>query len=735
MLNAPATNDNSANDNRALPDSTSSNGATENSALENRAASRNSGATARRDVPSPSPHSGDFLDVGGLLSALWRRRRLMLTTFALVLLGGVLLTARQRSVYEATCSILITSPAETSPTATDSLRGLLSGTQPRSVGTQLAIMRSYPMQRATLKRLAPDEQKIAKSYYKLDVRPQRDSDAIDIVAESYDPQVAARLANALSLEYMAQYQQQNRAQVQAATRETAQQLAAAKQRLDEASNALKNYKLANGTVDIDVETKARLGQIDRIEISLRDLQSQRAANVAEIQALKQQIAAMPQVQVIPERIVRRPALESLQNQLTQLELQRIATLRRYREGSPEIRAIDAQRKDIQNRLQTMAQTQVSSWVRSVNPVRQGLTQQIASTQSQVWAIDARVRALQNSAGQARQQQALLPEREYRLNQLKTEQAVLQQTYRILNEKYQALLVSEGAKLTTARPLAPAEAPSSPIRPRRTLNLIMSVLLGGVLAVALALLFGHIDDHLHSVDEAQKVVQLPVLAQVPWIASASGRSLLGDTSDSSLLESFRSLRANLMLAGTSIHNGTETVALPSSLLITGSREGQETSLCALNLAIVTAQSGTPVVLVDCDLRHPVLHSLLNLKSERGLTNVLSGSVGLEEALQETGVAGLRVLTGGLAVDNAAQLLDSNTARQALQNIAARAEFVIFLGAPVLSGADTQIVATISETALLVVSSEAAQGSEMAQARDSLERTGVRLLGLVWNNAKA
>ncbi|HEX8463434.1 MAG TPA: polysaccharide biosynthesis tyrosine autokinase, partial [Abditibacterium sp.] len=632
---------------------------------------------------------------------------------------------------------------------------------PRSVGTQLAIMRSYPVQRATLKRLSPQDQEVAKKYHKLDVRPQRDSEAIDIVAESYEPQVAANLANALSQEYMAQYQQQNKAQVSAGTSEVAGQLAGAKQRLDEAATALKNYKLANRTIDLSEEARAKLGQINQIEGALRDLQSQRAANRAEIEVLTRQIAAMPQVEVIPERIVRRPALETLQGQLTTLELQRIATLRRYRPGTPEVRAIEQQRRDIQARLRTMAQTQVSSWIRSVNPIRQGLVQRIASIQAQIWALDARARALQNSARLARQQQALLPEREYRLNQLSTEQAVLQQTYQVLNEKYQSLLVSEGARLASARPLAPAEPPTSPIRPRRALNLAMSLLLGIVAALALALLVDRIDDHINSAQDAAGATQLPVLSETPYIESPDERSLLGpqhqrtilvhrsDASEQrlaptgaevplSLLESYRSLRTKLMLAAPSgpragNHAGHE-VRLPHSVLVSSSREGEGKSLCALNLAIAAAHSGTKVVLLDCNLRQPTLHTLLHLPMGRGLTDVLTGSVSLEDALQETGVPNLRILTGGTLVDNAPQLLDTNAARQVLGGIVSRAEFAVLDGPSLSAGADTPILATIAETALLVVASESAEGAEVAHARDVLAQTGVHLLGLVWNNTQ-
>ncbi|RYG58126.1 hypothetical protein EON80_27470, partial [bacterium] len=201
-------------------------------------------------------YNGDTIDLGSVFSSIGRRKKLMLITALTVTVLGALWTMRQKSVYQATCSILLTTPSENSPVATDSLRSLLGATQPRSVGTQLAIMRSYPVQRAAVKALPASTQKLLEPYYKLDVQPQRDSDAIDLIAESRDPKAAADLANALSREYMLQYQQQNKAQVIAGTKEVADQLVAAKKRLNDASTALKNYKVANRTIDLGEESKA-----------------------------------------------------------------------------------------------------------------------------------------------------------------------------------------------------------------------------------------------------------------------------------------------------------------------------------------------------------------------------------------------------------------------------------------------------------------------------------------------
>jgi succinoglycan biosynthesis transport protein ExoP len=681
-------------------------------------------------------YQGDTIDLGSVFSTIWRRRRLMLKTGAIVFVVGILLMLRQKSVYQSTCSILVTAPSDNSPAVSSSLRDLLNSSQPRSVGTQLAIMRSYPVQRAAVKRLSAAEQEKASRFYTLDVHPQRDSDAIDIVAESYDPHVAAKLANSLSSEYMWQYQQQNRAQVQAGTREVAQQLAAAKRRLNEASNNLKLYKLSHGTIDLSEESKARLASIHQIEANLRDLRTDRAAKVAHVAVLSRQISSMPSVQVWPDRIVRRPEVEALRGQLNQLEIQRIATLRRYRPNSPEVQTLETQSADIRQRLKDAVQTEVSSWTRSINPVRQGLERDIASTQAGIWSIDAQVRALQQSAKQERAQEALLPEKEFRMNQLTTEQAVLQQTYQVLNEKYQSLLVSEGAKLSTARLLAPAEPSANPVRPRRALSLLMTLMMSLAIAIVAAIIADRLDDRIRTAAAAEEAAQLPVLTQIPLVEGEGVASLVGKTESSSpLLESFRVLRTQLTLTSGAAPSRGGVPALPAksvkSVLITSSREGEGKSFCALNLAVATAIAGKSVVLIDCDLRRPTLHTMLGLSGEDGLTDVIMKKVRLADAVQQTEIPGMSFLPAGSWMADSTELLDSEAARNCLRSAIASADLAILSCPPIPYFADTQIIATLADAALLVVASDEAERNDVARARELLDQTGIQTLGIVLN----
>jgi capsular exopolysaccharide synthesis family protein len=167
----------------------------------------------------------------------------------------------------------------------------------------------------------------------------------------------------------------------------------------------------------------------------------------------------------------------------------------------------------------------------------------------------------------------------------------------------------------------------------------------------------------------------------------------------------------------------------SVAITSSLPGEGKSTSALNLAIVTAISGKEVILVDCDLRRPTLHRLIGVPNKVGFTNLVSGSATLEEVLTETKIPRMRVVTSGPIPPNPPELLSSKAARAALNQIAEHAEMVIIDCPPALAMADAQIVASMSDAVIMVVSGKDAGKHEIARTSDLLFQTGARFLGVI------
>ena len=680
-------------------------------------------------VLAPRPRAGededDVVDVSQIAGMLRRRRYVLLATFLAIVALGAILTALQKPVYEATATILVSTPGEADSSRNlGPLQGILAvGAPSRTLGTQMEILRSAPLQKGARQRLTPVARYEAAQFSQVDINAVRDAEVIAVQVRGHDRTMAVALANAICDEYMDQNAAQSRDQVRSATRYVAEQLGPARARLDQAAKALRDFREKNGSIDLATESTASVTQVNQIEADQRATLAERAAATAQLQNLRSQIAGIKDGQLVPTGIVRRPEVDALRASLTQLELQRIAALRELTPRSRTVQNISAQIAIIQNRLRATAQTQAASWVKNVDPVRQAILLDAARIQGQIWGQDSRLGALQTALQQAQNEKARLPAQQYRLSQLTTEQGVLQRAYETLNDRYQSLRITEEARISNNRVLSAAQSPAAPVSPRRGINLAFATLLGIMLALALAALLDRADGRAHSGEEIEGLTQLPVLARVadqgkaqPLLATPTGV----DTHQTALLDSYRTLRAAISFAA--LQEPLRSIA------VTSVRATEDKSAAAINLAVALTLVGKRVVLVDCDLRRPSLHQRLGTsESESGLSDVLCGRVPLESALRETSVARLRVLAGGEAAPYAVELLESPALYKCLTQLASLADFVVLHASPALGAPDASLVTAVADATILVVAVAHDQKDDLERATETLAQSHSRLLG--------
>jgi succinoglycan biosynthesis transport protein ExoP len=318
----------------------------------------------------------------------------------------------------------------------------------------------------------------------------------------------------------------------------------------------------------------------------------------------------------------------------------------------------------------------------------------------------------------------LPEEEYQLAQLTTNASVLESTYVMLNEKHQALQISEQARLANARVVSPARVPLDPVSPNKKLNLALACVVGALLSIGAALAIDYIDDTLHSADDVTALTQLPVLGHVPVVDSDTQRLVARiDQRHSGLVESYRMLRSNITFSALD--------APLRSMLVTSGGMGEGKTLTACNLATVMAHDGKSVILVDTDLRRPAIHRTFGLTNETGFTSVVLGGATLDDALQSSEVPGLSVLTSGPLPPNPPEVLNSARGRQVIEAIKQRADVVIFDSPPAAALTDAQVLSSSTDGVLLVVACQETTRPIFQRAKAVLEHAGANLLGAVLN----
>lgn len=193
------------------------------------------------------------------------------------------------------------------------------------------------------------------------------------------------------------------------------------------------------------------------------------------------------------------------------------------------------------------------------------------------------------------------------------------------------------------------------------------------------------------------------------------------------EQYRTIRTNIQFSG-----ADQDI---KSLLLTSSGTAEGKSTTASNLAAVYAQQGLKVLLIDADLRKPTAHYTFRLENHAGLTNVLTRQSTLGQAVQETEVRDLYVLTSGPIPPNPSELLASNQMEELLKEMKKQFDMVIFDTPPILAVADAQILANQVDASILVVSSGKTDKEAALKAKELLVHAKSKLLGAVLNNRKA
>ncbi|MDF2057778.1 CpsD/CapB family tyrosine-protein kinase [Priestia megaterium] len=192
------------------------------------------------------------------------------------------------------------------------------------------------------------------------------------------------------------------------------------------------------------------------------------------------------------------------------------------------------------------------------------------------------------------------------------------------------------------------------------------------------------------------------------------------------EQYRTIRTNIQFSN--VDQDIKTIVVTSS----GAEEGKSTTTS--NLATVYAQQGLNVLLIDADLRKPTGHYTFRLENHIGLTNVLTRQSTLAQAVQESEIPHLSVLTSGPIPPNPSELLASAQMAELLKEMKKQFDMIIFDTPPILAVADAQILANQVDGTILVVSSGKTEKDAALKSKELLSNAQGKLLGVVLNNRK-
>ncbi|MGB7980652.1 MAG: polysaccharide biosynthesis tyrosine autokinase [Candidatus Nanopelagicales bacterium] len=276
-------------------------------------------------------------------------------------------------------------------------------------------------------------------------------------------------------------------------------------------------------------------------------------------------------------------------------------------------------------------------------------------------------------------------------------------------------------------LGEATAPLYPSAPNKRRNVALGVMAGLLLGVAAALAREKADKRLRSVEDVASRTTAPILEELPEDSNMrAGLVVMRDKPVGPLAESFRRLRANLEF----LRVGGQPIALA----VSSAEPGEGKSSIAINLAVASAKGGDRTLLIDADMRKPVIAERLGLDDTHGLSTVLSGQVRFADAVQRGGRGvGIDVLVAGPVPPNAVDLLSSAGMKNLLATLLTEYDVVLLDTPPIMPVVDAAVLGRLVSGTIIVVRLNVAKKASLIRSLGSLEGADAPVLGVVVNSA--
>jgi succinoglycan biosynthesis transport protein ExoP len=698
----------------------------------------------------PAPHSPIFSHVPSLWDywpIVLRHKWTILSAMLVALLVGAVVSFSTTPIYEAVGRVVINREgAETAGLKNSDTGGSDSYDDYMvAMDTQTHVLQSDAIAKLVIRRLnldsdpafagkgavsassTPDASPAQTRY----IEPHRESGLVgkfhgslqinsiprtrllEIRFSSSDPSLAAKAVNTLIDTYI---EQNYKTRLDATTRTSdwlSQQLSELQMKVEESQEKLVRYQKEHGILGIDEKENIISSKLDELNKELTAAEGDRMqkesvyrlASSGDPDLLSNLDPSSPVVKL-------RSQEEDLHRQLAQVSVH-------FQPTYPKVAEIKEQLDAVETDLKAE------------------ITRLASKYQKDYLAALGRERLLRASLERQKTEENRLNESAIEYSLLKRDVESNRQLYEGLLQKLKEAGVMTGLRSSNVRIVDPASAPTSPSTPNIPRNLLMSLVVGLAGGLSLAFILESRDDTVHSLEQVRMLTALPSLAVIPF-ASRPSRSLPGakrlpQTSTalasaarpkSEIAEAYRALRTSILLSrtGKSAKILMVTSALP--------QEGKTTT--SVNLAIVLAQHGARVLLIEGDMRRSGVSQALHLQSDIGLSTILEQDTIADSAIRSIAdVPNLWVLPAGPVALHPSEMLASARMRDLLRNLEPEFDHIIIDTPPVLSVTDAALLSALADSTLLVIRAGMTSRVALRRVHDVLAHVDARIMGVILN----
>ncbi len=571
------------------------------------------------------------------------------------------------------------------------------------------------------------------------VEPVRDSRLIEISVEDTDPERARTIVNAVADAYLAQNVDRMLESTKEAQGWLANQLDDLQEGLETSERALYDFRRERDILSVSLEDRQNItaNQIQKLSDALTAARASRielSAKVDEMRALSKQ----DPLDIPVDQLLENTLIQQLKRRHAELEEERAGLTKVYGKNWPRVREIDGELERIRQRIGREVASvleSVESEHRAALRTEQGLKAALSDVQEEALKLN-------------------LHELDY--NRLVRRANSNSKMYELVLERTKETDLARYLNVNNLRVLDYAIVPRRPVKPRVHFVLMIAAFIGLLGGIALALVIDALDVSVKGQQDLERM-GLVFLGLVPSINDAVARHkrkkrkrkkgeetgpdedldlddpikldlVVHQMPQSTVAEACRSIRTNLLFMSPERELNTLLVTSP------GPQEGKTT--VAISLAIVMAQGGARVALVDLDLRRPRAHQpFFGKEKEPGISQAIVGNKSLDEVVRPTDIEGLSVVSSGPIPPKPAELLHTMRFRQLLEELATRFDRVVIDSPPLGPVTDAAILSTQVDGVVLVAKSRVTRREAVRGAWRQLSEIGARVLGTVVNNVSS
>lgn len=532
---------------------------------------------------------------------------------------------------------------------------------------------------------------------------ERDIDVIKISVEGPSFAEDQLIANTYANVYVSYSKELSRLDIKSVKEYLEKEKEKKSKELNISENNLEDFQKRTGLIVLDAQASDLINKISQYEAEKKSADIESKAYEINLGTLKSEIQSIdPNMYDYVEGQVSQPYIQELQRQIAEIEVERDVETA----ITTDTKVVEKIRYDSERKLKTLkknldekVQILRTGIIAETPEELRGMTQRILDAKLLSQSYSVKSNLLSPVLRRYETEFSRLPSESIELAKLERDRTSTEKLYLILEEKYQEASINERARLGNALILDPGSENFGHVKPNRKMIVIIGSLIGLGLGFVYAFGRNYLDKSIKTPEELEKK-GISILSWIPTIESLKDSSLspkmnfiVTSQSKDSTSESFKALRTRIQYSKL----GTKSL---KSILVTSTLPTEGKTFVSVNLAGSFAITDKKVLLLDCDLRKPRIHSIFEAERFPGLSDYLFARVTYEEIVRKTPLENMSYITSGTIPPNPSELLGSKQMREFFEFLKSKFDLIIVDSPPFISVTDSEILFNVTDGTVLI-----------------------------------